>query len=253
MNLTFLIGSVLFWSIIIYTMASSAGLDNFVNILSIVIVIFGTLATIIMSYNGYDLKNMGKAMLVAIKGKKYDHVALIERIMVYAVIVKKEGVLAAQDEHADEEHDFLKTVMQDLIDSTPVENMEKKYGTYIEYLGERHGKYSGAFENLGGVAGAMGMIGTLIGLVAMLLKMDDPAAIGPAMAVALLTTFYGALIGNGFASAIATILKTLHGEEEINKKIVLQGVMLMGDNAAPKLIKETLSSMLSVKDKERIE
>jgi len=244
MNITFAIGSVLFWSIIIYSMSSSAGLVAFLNTVSIIIVLFGTMATTIMSYSIYELKNILKSFLVALKQPNYTNIEVIERLIIYSEIIKKDGILAVQEEHQEEQNKFLKQVMQDLIDNIDIEDIKIKYESHLESLEDRHNKNINAFENIGGVAGAMGMIGTLIGLVAMLLKMDDPAAIGPAMAVALLTTFYGALIGNGFANAIAMILKNLHSGEEIQKRLILKGIYLINDNIMPKILKETLILML---------
>jgi chemotaxis protein MotA len=253
MNVVFLIGSVIFWSIIFYSMNSSAGLTAFINIVSVFIVFFGTTATVIMSYSFADLGGIFKSFLVVIRKPDYSNKEVIESLNVYATGIKKDGVLEIQDIHKEEENQFLKQVMQDLINNMRVDDIEIKYNTYIEYLDERHGKFIQAFENMGGVAGAMGMIGTLIGLVAMLLKMDDPAAIGPAMAVALLTTFYGALIGNGFTGPIATNLKNLNDEEILQKKIILKGVLLAGRNSNPKFIRETLMSMLPKSESDKID
>jgi chemotaxis protein MotA len=253
MNITFILGSIIFWGIIAYAMLSSAGFASFINLVSIIIVIFGTLSTIIMSYTGYELKNILKSLFVAIKAPDYSNVAVVERLILYSGIVKQGGILDVQTDHAEEENEFLKIVMQDLIDSISIEEIEIKYESYLEALEERHNRNISAFENMGGIAGAMGMIGTLIGLVAMLLKMDDPAAIGPAMAVALLTTFYGALIGNGFANAIATILKNLHSSEENQKRLILKGINLISNSVMPNTVRGTLVSMLPSDQKKLVD
>jgi len=253
MNFSFALGGTIFWSIILYSMSGSAGLTAFINILSILIVIFGTTATVVMSYSFTDLGNIFRALIIVIRKPNYSNISVIESMNVYATGIKKDGVLEIQDIHKEEENPFLKEVLQDLINNMPVEDIELKYETYIEYLEMRHDKYIQAFDNMGGVAGAMGMIGTLIGLVAMLLKMDDPAAIGPAMAVALLTTFYGALIGNGLTGPIAINLKNINDEEILQKKIILKGVLLAGNSATPKFIRETLMVMLPKSEAEKIE
>ena len=134
--------------------------------------------------------------------------------------------------------------MQDLIDSISIEEIEIKYESYLETLEERHNRNISAFENMGGIAGAMGMIGTLIGLVAMLLKMDDPAAIGPAMAVALLTTLYGALVGNLFAGIMETKLKAKHDLEVAFMETTTQAAVLLINDDSIGNIKMKLNSFL---------
>jgi len=253
MNFSFILGSIIFWSIIFYAMTSSAGLAAFINMVAVAIVLFGTISTIVMSYSFIELKSIMQGFLISIRRPSYSNITIIERINLYSGIIKKDGILEVQEEHAEEENQFLKEVMQNLIDNVSVEDISMKYNTYLDYMEDRHNRIITAYDNMGGVAGAMGMIGTLIGLVAMLLKMDDPAAIGPAMAVALLTTFYGALIGNGFTNSVATTLKNIHAEEELQKRIILKGVILIGENVAPKLIREILVSMIPKNEAEKLE
>jgi chemotaxis protein MotA len=109
---------------------------------------------------------------------------------------------------------------------------------------ERHKSHAAIFDQWAGLAGAMGMIGTLIGLVAMLLNMSDPSAIGPSMAVALLTTMYGAMIGNIFGAPIANILNIRDADETLVKTIILEGIMSIqaGDN--PRTLEAKLLSFL---------
>lgn len=253
MNITLLIGLTIFWSAIFYAAIESAGFDSFINILSILIVVVGTLSTVIMSYSGYELKQLFKSMLKALGRTPYDNKYVIERLNLYSGLIKKDGVLSIENDFMEEENYFLKKVMKNMIDSENQVEILNKYTIYSEELYLRHERNWLAYENIGSVAGSMGMIGTLIGLIGMLLKMNDPSAIGPSMAVALLTTFYGALIANGFSSAIASNLRNMHNEEELQIRIILQGAKMIGENITPTLIKETLLSMLDKKSATKIE
>lgn len=113
----------------------------------------------------------------------------------------------------------------------------------------RHTNNIKIFEQVGGFAGAMGMIGTLIGLVAMLLNMSDPSAIGPSMAVALLTTLYGAMIGNIIGAPVGNILSIRDADEALEKQVVLEGIMSIqaGDN--PRTLEAKLLAFLPPKDR----
>jgi len=113
----------------------------------------------------------------------------------------------------------------------------------MEQMDARHKKMSSIFSNWAGLAGAMGMIGTLVGLVAMLLNMSDPSAIGPAMVVALLT-LYGAMIGNIFGNPIANKLNLRNDDELLAKTMILEGIMSIqaGDN--PRTLEAKLLSFL---------
>ena len=119
----------------------------------------------------------------------------------------------------------------------------------IDQTSARHSSNIKIFEQVGGFSGAMGMIGTLIGLVAMLLNMSDPSAIGPSMAVALLTTLYGAMIGNIIGSPVANILSIRDADEALEKQVILEGIMAIqaGDN--PRTLEAKLLAFLPPKDR----
>jgi chemotaxis protein MotA len=123
----------------------------------------------------------------------------------------------------------------------------------IETLVERHAKGKALFDNIGKYAPAFGMIGTLIGLVIMLQNMEDASALGPAMAVALITTFYGALIANLFAMPIADKLGARSGQELALRMLVVRGVMSIqaGDN--PRIVQQKLLSFLDNKQRSLVE
>jgi len=252
-NITFIIGLVTFWSVVLYSAIETAGYEAFINILSLLIVVIGTSATVIMSHSYFELKQLGLSFFKVLRRDTVNNKYVIERLNLYSGLIKKDGVLAIENVFLDEENPFLKKVMKNMIDSEDVDELMEKYTIYAEELEYRHERNWISFENIGTVAGSMGMIGTLIGLIGMLLKMDDPGAIGPSMAVALLTTFYGAIIANGFALSIANNLKNMHNEEELQIRIVLQGIKMISNNITPTLIKETLLAMLDKKMAAKIE
>jgi chemotaxis protein MotA len=143
--------------------------------------------------------------------------------------------------------EFLKKGIRLAVDGTEPEIIQDILETEMEYTEERHKEGISILDSMGAFAPAMGMIGTLIGLVAMLQTMSDPSSIGPAMAVALLTTFYGAVIANMFALPLAGKLKVRMNEEKLLKEIMIAGIMAIqaGDN--PRIVEQKLNAYLPPK------
>jgi chemotaxis protein MotA len=131
------------------------------------------------------------------------------------------------------------------IDGNEPDNIRDLLEIEMEQTSTRHKIHGSIFSQWAGLAGAMGMVGTLIGLVAMLLNMADPSAIGPSMAVALLTTMYGAIIGNVFGAPIATILGIRNDEETLVKEMILTGIMSIQSGDAPRALEAKLLSYLA--------
>ena len=130
------------------------------------------------------------------------------------------------------------------IDGAEPDSIRDLLETDMDRTLDRHKANAGIFDTWASYAGAYGMLGTLIGLVAMLLNMSDPASIGPAMAVALLTTFYGSFIGNVVGSPIANILNIRANDEALVKLLIIEGIMSIqaGDN--PRALEAKLLTFL---------
>ena len=144
----------------------------------------------------------------------------------------------------EETNPFFKEAFALLVDNTKPDILESLMDTKLEHLENRHKVQISMFSNIGGSAGAMGMIGTLVGLVAMLANLADPSAVGPAMAVALLTTMYGALIGTAIAGIIESKLEQKHSVEMIAHQITLQGAIMIAAGESIGNIKMKLQAVL---------
>jgi chemotaxis protein MotA len=135
------------------------------------------------------------------------------------------------------------------IDGSEPDTIRELLEIDMERTSQRHIVNGSMFSQWAALAGAMGMIGTLIGLVAMLLNMADPSAIGPSMAVALLTTMYGAIIGNVVGTPIAIILGIRNEEETLIKEMILSGIMSIQSGDAPRVLEAKLLAYLAPKDR----
>ncbi len=222
------------------------GFGPYIDIPSVVIVFGGTIAVTAGQFEGKDLGRVGKALGVAFNKVPVEPVEeLIEKITFYATEIKKHGVMHIEQKVLEETNPFFKEAFQLLVDGTKAETLVPLLETKLEHMQKRHGTMISIFGAAGGVAGSMGMIGTLVGLVAMLANLSDPAAVGPAMAVALLTTMYGALVGTLFAGIIENKLSEKDKLETNACEIIIMGTAMIAEEAAIGDIKMKLNAILA--------
>jgi len=214
----------------------------FVNAPSILIVIGGTFAVTLMRVT---LGNFLGSFKIGLKGFFYkldQPQNLIEESVELANVARKEGILALESREIS--NSFLERGIGLCIDGHAPEVVKNLLTKDINLSIERHTIGADMFKAMAVYAPAMGMIGTLIGLVQMLANMSDPAAIGPAMAVALLTTLYGAIIANAFASPLAEKLILISGYEKTNKGLILESINGIQDGTNPRVLKQILNAYL---------
>lgn len=242
MDLATLIG--LIGAVVAITVAILMGgsMDIFINGPGLMIVCAGTMTVVLMKY---PLSVAGHAMHAAAKAflnKVQSPAELIEKCVELANIARKDGVLGL--EQVEIENEFLKRGVQHVVDGNDADFVRKMMNTDINLTIERHEEGQSIFKSIGDVAPAMGMIGTLIGLVQMMANMDDPKALGPAMAVALLTTLYGAVIANVFALPIADKLALRSKQERLTKILILEGISSIQDGLNPRVMQDLLKTYL---------
>ena len=221
------------------------GFGPYLDIPSVIIVIGGTTAVTAGQFEGADLKRISPAMKVALAPVKVEPLSeLIEKIIFYATEVKKHGVMHIEQKVLEEKNPFFKEAFQLLVDGTKPDVLVSLLEIKLEHMEKRHNVMISIFGNIGGTAGAMGMIGTLVGLVAMLANLSDPAAVGPAMAVALLTTMYGALIGTLFAGIFESKLAQKHAVEANACEVIISGTAMISAEDSIGNIKMKLNAIL---------
>jgi len=221
------------------------GFGPYIDIPSVIIVVGGTVAVTAGQFEAQDLKRITAAMKVAMNEVPIESTPeLIEKIIFYATEIKKHGVMHIEQKVLQEQNPFFKEAFQLLVDGTKPDLLEPLLETKLEHIENRHNVMISIFGNVGGTAGAMGMIGTLVGLVAMLANLSDPAAVGPAMAVALLTTMYGALIGTLFAGIMESKLSAKNTVEVNACNIIIQGSSMIAAEESIGNIKMKLNSIL---------
>lgn len=219
----------------------------FLNISGLLIVIGGTLASTFIKFTMADVIGSIKVVMKAFLVKIESSDKIIAEMVGFSKIAKKEGLIALEKEKP--ENEFSKKALvylSDGFDEGLIENMLHKD---IELTVQRHTTGQNVFKGMGDAAPAFGMIGTLIGLVQMLSNMSEPSAIGPAMAVALLTTLYGALIANLVCLPIADKLHLRSQQEQVAKKIIVEAAVGITRGVSPMVLEESLKIYLSPKER----
>ncbi len=244
MDLATLIGLVGAFGIILASIMLGGSAIIFVNVPSILVVGLGTIMVVLMKFPLGHFLSAFKIAMKAFLYKAEDPQQLIREGVELANIARKEGVLGLEGQEIDNE--FLQRGIQLCVDGHEPDFVRQMLTKDVNLTIERHDKGQAIFKAIADVAPAMGMIGTLIGLVQMLSAMDDPKAIGPAMAVALLTTLYGAIIANAFATPIADKLAHRSGEERLNKTLILEAINAIQEGINPRVMEELLKTYLPV-------
>ena len=248
MDLATLIGIVLGFILIIVSMALGGPVSAFVNAPGLLIVVGGTIAATLINETMAHTIGAMKVAGQAFSEKKLEPHTMIEQIVALATKARKEGLVSLEGEPIDDV--FLARGVRLGVDGLSPEVIHETLSTELSALKKRHERGHTIFRFMGATAPAMGMVGTLIGLVQMLQTLEDPAAIGPAMAVALLTTLYGAILAFLIFNPIAGKLEVRTKEESAAKGLAIVGVesILRGDNTL--VIQSKLESFLAPGDRE---
>ena len=251
MDLATLIGIVSAIGCLVAAILMGGEMGMFVNAPGLMIVVAGTFAVVLVKF---PVSNMLGAFGVALKAfiyKSQQPSEIIEQSMELANVARKEGLLGL--ENVEFKNEFLAKGITMVVDGNPPELVSKILTKEISLSIERNEIGLSIFKAIGDVAPAMGMIGTLIGLVQMMSNMSDPKAIGPAMAVALLTTLYGAVIANVIALPIADKLSHRSNEERLSKSMILESISAIQEGLNPRMIEGLLNVYLPENKKTKTE
>ena len=242
MDIATLVGLIGAFGIIIGAIASGGDVMLFVNVPSILIVVGGTFMATLAQVT---LKDFLGSFAVGMKSFLYkvdDPLELIQKSVELADIARKNGLLALEGQEIT--NPFLKKGIGLCVDGHDPALVQKMLSKDIDLTITRHEVGQVMFKNMGVMAPAMGMIGTLVGLVQMLANMSDPASIGPAMAVALLTTLYGAVIANAFAQPLSDKLGRASALEKMNKSLILETINGIQEGMNPRVLEQMLHAYL---------
>ena len=226
-----------------------SNLVSFVDVPSILITFGGSFSCILASYTLPNYLAGLKSIKLIFKMSAMDVPDVIKKIIELSNVARKEGLLSLEEAASDIDDDFLKKGILLIVDGTDPELVRAIMETELVSVEGRHKDKIGFWENLGAMGPAWGMIGTLIGLINMLKKMDDPSAIGPSMAVALITTLYGSILANWICAPVASKLMAKNADEIMVKEIEIEGLLSIQAGENPRVIEEKLKSFLAPADR----
>jgi chemotaxis protein MotA len=241
MDLATQIGIVSAFGLVVIAILMNGSLTIFISPSSLMIVVGGTLGTTMINYPLKEMLgtiNVVKNAFFSGGGPATDEV--IKQFVDLGSKARREGILALESDVKGVTDEFMKKGLQMSVDGLEPQAIEEILATEIDYLKARHQVGAEIFQTMGTFAPALGMIGTLVGLVQMLQSMDDPSSIGPAMAVALLTTFYGSIMANMVCIPIAGKLKARSKEETLIKEMVVEGVLSLTRGENPRILEQKM-------------
>lgn len=231
--------------LIVWAILMGGSLSLFVNVPSMIMVFGGTVMAILTNYPLPRVIGMIGIIKKTVLADANSPEEVIQRIVKYAEQARKEGMLALEEHSENEENSFLRKGLRLAVDGTDPTLLQRILETDIEQQQKRHLEGKKILDAGGVYAPAFGMIGTLVGLVNMLANMEDPSTIGVGMAVALLTTFYGAVLANAMFIPMAGKLQTRSAEEILVREMIIEGVMGIQSGDSPRIVEEKLKSFLT--------
>lgn len=249
MDKSTVLGMVAVWGLIVLGILLGSSLDIFFDAPSVAIVLGGTVATLFIGFPGGSVFRGLKAVKNAFFTNAPDMQASITLLSELSARARRDGLLSLEQAAETTDDAFLARGLRMMADGQDPGAIESVLYDEISKIDERHKECIAIFEGIGDYAPGMGLIGTLIGLVQMLQAMDDPSSIGPAMAVALLTTFYGALLANLIGIPLANKLKKRNNEEIAHKELTAAGMLAILSGENPRFMVERLNATLAPADR----
>jgi len=243
MDIATLIGIVAGFGLIGTTISMGSDPTGFIDIPSIIMVFGGTAAATLICFPIEEVMQAFKAAAKTFSSKRTMPEEVVDTMVQIAEISRREGILAL--ERVETNNPLLKKAIQLIADTADPELIHATVIIEISSLQKRHRLSIAVFAKMAGLSPAMGMLGTLIGLVQMLGQLSDPSSLGPAMAVALITTLYGTFLANFIFSPLATKLSARSSQECMNLEIIFEGAKSILENNNPRLVYEKLASFLA--------
>lgn len=228
---------------------AGASFKAFYDLPSVIMVAVGGCAAVVVAYPLGVVLNAPKVAMKAIKPGMQSMIPVISQLIEFAEIARRDGILALEGKTAEIKDPFILMGVQMAIDGTDAEIMETVLRTEMEAMSMRHKQGKSTLETTARYSPAFGMIGTLIGLIIMLGNMSNPDAIGPGMAVALLTTLYGAYIANAFCLPFADKLGYYSKQEMMLREIIVRGLMAIQNGDNPRVLEQKLGTFLPAKQR----
>lgn len=268
MNITYIVGLVIAFVVMIFGMVTKVDLlnmefavkfeqiVNFFDASSILITIGCTLAMVVASFPAEILSSIPKHIGIALNTKRFDPMYYIEQLVDLAQIARKNGLLSLEERANEQTDPFFKQAIMLIVDANDPDKVRSILQNDIDCMSARHDDAAALYDKASSMAPAFGMIGTLVGLINMLKGMDlsggGQSSLGADMGTALITTLYGCILAHMIFGPMATILRTRDGQEVLCKEIIVEGIMSIQAGENPKFLKEKLLMYMAQRKRELV-
>lgn len=245
MDLASLIGLILAIGLIIASiLIGTSPMTAFMDLPSLLVVVGGSIAAALICFPLRSILGAPKVAIKVFLNKEADLVGLVADLVALAETARRDGLLALEAKIADITNPLVRTGIQMAVDGSTPEVVEEVLRTEVNAIATRHREGKSIMDQMARFAPAYGMIGTLMGLIMMLSNMSDPSSIGAGMAVALITTLYGAIMANVFFSPFAEKLGLLSRHEIVGMEIAIRGVLAIQSGESPRAIDQKLQTFI---------
>ncbi|MGI6776905.1 MAG: motility protein A [Acetivibrionales bacterium] len=251
MDLATIIGIACGAVCIVYPILTGGSPAGFWDVSSIFVVLGGGLASTLISYRLSEVMKILKVTKNAFFDKNTSSSGTIKMLVELSQKARREGLLALESEQERIDDDYIKQSLQLIVDGVEPDTIRESMSLELENLQSRHAKGIGLFKTMGNLFPAWGMIGTLMGLIALLKDLDDPSQIGPSMALALVTTFYGSVLANFVCIPVANKLTIKSKEEVQQKEMIIEGILSIQAGENPRIMEHKLKTFLSPDQKRK--
>lgn len=254
MDLICIAGLLITLCLVIGGIITGGSPEAFINFPSILITVGGTMGAIIMATPVADMKKVPTSLKKAFfKEPQSESIEVVRTLVHFVKKARSDGLLALEEEANALEDPFIRKSIQLVVDGTAPDLVRSILDSEIDLLERRNAASRKIFDLASELAPAFGMLGTLIGLIQMLRNLDDPDALGPGMAVALLTTFYGSFIANVVAIPISRKLAAKSAQEILRYELIVEGVLSIQAGENPRVVEEKLKIFLPLNERDRLE
>lgn len=250
MDIATVLGIVSAFGLVLIAITMGGGIMLFVNLPSIMIVVGGTMGATMVNYPLKEVLGVLQVVKNVFFKKTMGGQDIIKLFIEFSTKARREGILSLESDIKKVKEEFVSKGVQLSIDGLEPQSIREILETEITFIQDRHRKGAEIFTTMGTYFPALGMVGTLIGLVQMLQTMDDPNSIGPAMAVALLTTFYGSILANIVCMPMAGKLRTRSGEEVLIKEMIIEGIICLSNGENPRIVEQKLHAFLPPRERQ---
>ena len=253
MDLASIIGLSMSIIVVVWGMIMGGDVRAFVDIPSVLIVLGGTFGAVMVANPMERSKNLGAILKHAFITEQIDMIGLIQTLVSFAEKARREGLLALEEDASQLDDEFMRKSIQLVVDGTDPELVKSILDTEIGLLEERHSANKSYFDSIAELGPAFGMLGTLIGLIQMLGNLNDPSALGPGMAVALVTTFYGSVLANMISIPLSKKLAQNSSREILCRELMVEGILSIQAGENPRIVEEKLKVFLPPKTRKQLD